>query len=55
MMMKSDRERQIEEFKERLAHLEETYDVSIFAKGGSYGGAKMIIKDNKTDEEYDRG
>lgn len=37
-----------------IQSMEDTMNVSVHARGGSYGGARLVIRDNKTDEELVR-
>lgn len=39
---------------EKLYELEEEYGVSVLARGGSYGGARLVIHDNESDKELIR-
>lgn len=53
-MLKGERKAQLQEALEKLYELEEEYDVSIEARGGSYGGARLIVRDKKSDMEISR-
>lgn len=37
-----------------IKSMEDAMNVSVLARGGSYGGARLVIRDNKTDEEITR-
>lgn len=47
-------EEKLQEVLEKIAELEEEYGVSILARSGSYGSARLVVNDNKTGEELAR-
>jgi hypothetical protein len=42
----------VEEAIKKIREIEEMYDVTIVARGGAYGSSRLVIIDNRDNQEY---